>query len=335
MIFSCIVINFNLGDKKMIDKCGRKVNYLRVSLTDKCNLRCVYCMPKHRELKDTENMTTDYENLLKIIKASVVLGINKVRFTGGEPLILKKLDNLIEGTSKIPGIKEICLTTNGLLLKDRIDDLRKAGLTRVNISLDTLNDEKYQLITRGGNLKKVKEGIDRCFSIGIKPVKLNVVLMKGINDDEIDEFINLTKDMPVHVRFIELMPIGEGAKIFKERFLSSKDIIEKNSQLMHLGRNENETAELYKLPEGKGKIGFINPLSCKFCKDCNRIRLTHELTIKHCLHSEEEFDLKPYIHNELLLVKQLQSIIYQKPSEHNLAMNISSANKKSMFQIGG
>lgn len=319
----------------MIDKRGRKINYLRISLTDKCNLRCVYCMPEEKSNLKTCEERINFEEILKVIKASAALGVNKVRFTGGEPLVVKDIEKLIYETSKVPGIKDISLTTNGLLLSDKLEELKRSGLTRVNISLDTLDEGKYTKITRGGKVIKVKEAIRKCVSLGVKPVKINCVLMRGINDNEIQDFINLTKELPVQVRFIELMPIGEGAKMFKEHFISSKEIIEKHPELIPIDREENATAELYKVEGALGKVGFINPLSCKFCEDCNRIRLTSDGGVKPCLHSEEEFNIKPFIDDETKLVMNLGSIIYNKPSEHHLENENESKSKKMMFQIGG
>ena len=319
----------------MIDKKGRKINYLRVSLTDRCNLRCVYCMPEEGIIKKTHDDIFHFQDILKVIKASAVLGVNKVRFTGGEPLIVKGIDKLIYETSKIQGINDISLSTNGILLSDSIHELKKAGLNRVNISLDTLDREKYKEITRGGELNKVMDAIDKCLTLGVKPVKINAVLMKGFNDDEIDNFINLTKESPIHVRFIELMPIGEGVKFFKDSFMSSKEVIKKYPQLIPVEREEFSTAELYKVQDGVGKIGFINPLSCKFCSECNRIRLTSEGGIKPCLHSEQEYNIKKYVNNEALLIKELENIMYNKPLEHHLGKEKLSSSKKMMFQIGG
>ncbi|MEG0773951.1 GTP 3',8-cyclase MoaA [Clostridium sp.] len=319
----------------MIDKRGRKINYLRISLTDRCNLRCIYCMPDDKYNVKTCEETINFQDILKVIKASAALGVTKVRFTGGEPLIVKGIEKLIYETSKVCGIEDISLTTNGILLGDMAEELKRVGLTRVNISLDTLNEKKYDVITRGGKVGKVKEAIEKCISLGIKPVKINSVLMKGINDNEIEDFIALTKEFPIQVRFIELMPIGEGAKLFKDNFISSKEIIERHPELISLEKEKNATAELYKVLGAQGKIGFINPLSCKFCGDCNRIRLTSEGGIKPCLHSEEEFSIKPYVNDETLLVNKLESIIYNKPLEHNLESEKESKSKKMMFQIGG
>lgn len=319
----------------MIDKKGRKINYLRISLTDRCNLRCIYCMPKDGIEKKKHESIMHFEEIIKVIKSSATLGINKVRFTGGEPLVMKDIDKLIYETSKIQGIKDISLTTNGILLSDLVHDLKNAGLSRVNISLDTLDEKKYADITRGGQLNKVKDAINKCLSLGMEPVKINTVLMKGINDDEVGDLINLTKEIPIHVRFIELMPIGEGAKYFKDSFISSEEIIGRYPQLIPVNTEKSSTAELYKVSGAKGRVGFINPLSCKFCEACNRIRLTSEGGIKPCLHSEKEFNIRQYVDNEVLLTSALKDIIYNKPSEHHLEVDKLSKSKKMMFQIGG
>jgi len=292
-------------------------------------------MPEEGIIKKTHDDIIHFEDILKVIKAASVLGVNKVRFTGGEPLIVKGIDKLIYETSKIHGINDISLSTNGILLSDTVQDLKKAGLNRVNISLDTLDREKYKAITRGGDLNKVMEAIDKCLSLGVQPVKINAVLMKGFNDDEMDDFLKLTKESSIHVRLIELMPIGEGVKFFKDSFMSSKEIIKRHPRLIPVEREEFSTAELYKLKDGKGRMGFINPLSCKFCVECNRIRLTSDGGIKPCLHSEQEYNIKKHINNEALLIKELENIMYNKPLEHHLGEDKLSRSKKMMFQIGG
>jgi len=319
----------------MRDSYGRNINYLRVSVTDRCNLRCVYCMPEQgvKSLKHEDILR--FEDTLKIIKAATSLGINKIRYTGGEPLVMKDIDKLIYETSKLPGIDDIAITTNGILLSDMAVDLKKAGLKRVNISLDTLNKEKFKNITRVGNLDKVMESIDKCLTLGIEPVKINTVLMRGINDIEFQDFLNLTREIPVEIRFIELMPIGEGVKMYEKNKLSFMEILENHPELVPIETRKSSTAELYKLPGAKGKIGFISPVSCKFCSDCNKIRLTSTGTIKPCLHSEDELNLKKYLNNEEILIATLKSAIFNKPLEHHLQEESASRSVKVMSQIGG
>jgi len=318
----------------MLDHKGRTIDYLRVSLTDRCNLRCIYCMPEDGVVKKTHNEIIRFENLEKIINAFAELGIKKVRFTGGEPLILKGLENLIKYTSSLPSIEDVSLTTNGILLADMAEELKKAGLNRVNISLDTLNKEKFKEITRGGDINKVLSAIEKCIDIDLKPVKINTVLMKGINDDEVENFINLTKDMPLHVRFIELMPIGEGLKFFEKSSMKIDEIINNHKELIHI-KDKSNVASVYKIDGAKGTVGFISPISCKFCSDCNKIRLTSTGTIKPCLHSEEEINLRPYVNDEEMLRSVIKDAIYNKPDEHHLETDKKSKTHKMMYQIGG
>ncbi|HSN58453.1 MAG TPA: GTP 3',8-cyclase MoaA [Clostridiaceae bacterium] len=319
----------------MQDGKGRKINYIRVSLTDRCNLRCVYCMPEGGIGKKEHHEIIRHEDVLKILRASAFLGINKVRFTGGEPLIVKDIDKLIYETSRIDGIDDIAITTNGILLNSMAGELKKAGLKRVNISLDSLKEDKFRKITRGGNIHDVFQAIEKCIDLGIRPVKINTVLIKGINDDEISDLMRLTKDYPMHVRFIELMPMGEGLGYYDEGFISSEQVLKQQKELVPLNSNMSSTASLFRLPNSKGTVGFISPLSCKFCSSCNRIRLTSTGTIKPCLHSDTEYDLKKYLESEIGLISELKEIIHNKPAEHNLENDGKSSSKREMFEIGG
>lgn len=319
----------------MLDGHGRTINYLRISLTDRCNLRCLYCMPEKGILKKQHEDILRFEEIIQIVKVFTKLGIKKVRYTGGEPLILENIDELISGTAKIKGIKDISMTTNGLLLGERAESLKRAGLNRVNISLDTLDKDKYKQITRGGDLEKVLNAIDTCIRIDMAPVKINTVVMKGINDNEIGKFIDLARELPIQVRFIELMPIGEGAKLYEKHFMSSEEILKSFPNLIPMANAKSSTAELYKEKGSKGNIGFISPLSCKFCSDCNKIRLTAIGNIKPCLHSLEEINIKEYIGNEALLTSILKEAIFNKPMEHFLETEKVSRSEKMMYQIGG
>jgi GTP 3',8-cyclase len=319
----------------MLDRFRRNIEYLRVSLTDRCNLRCAYCMPENGIEKLEHKDILRFEQVVKIVNAFSKLGIKKVRYTGGEPLILKNIEKLIYDTSKLSGIEDIAITTNGILLADTVPSLKRAGLKRVNISLDTLKEDKYKLITRGGDINKVLKAIEMCIEYGLTPVKLNVVVIRGINDDEITDFINLTMDMPVEVRFIELMPIGEGRRYFREGSFSCEEILETHPELILLPSDEHKTAELYNLKNAKGTVGLISPMSCKFCSSCNKIRLTSIGTIKPCLHSGEEVNLRQYINNEVALVHAIKKAIYEKPEEHYMNNEGISRSKREMYQIGG
>lgn len=319
----------------MKDGQGRKVDYLRISVTDRCNLRCIYCMPeKGIEKKEHEDILR-YEDIIKVVKSAAVLGIKKVRYTGGEPLVMRNIDKLIYETARIPGIEDIAITTNGILLNDMAEELNKAGLKRVNISLDTLNKYKFKNVTRIGDLDKVLNSIDKCISLGMNPVKINTVLMRGINDMEVDDFINLSKKMPIEIRFIELMPIGEGVKLYESSKMSFREILDEHPELISVKTKPGSTAELYTLKGAKGKIGFISPISCKFCSSCNRIRLTSTGTIKPCLHSKDEISLRELLYNEVALTEALKAAIFNKPLEHHLVEESQSRSEKMMYQIGG
>jgi cyclic pyranopterin phosphate synthase len=319
----------------LIDSQGRNINYLRISVTDRCNLRCIYCMPEQGiQMKRHEDILR-FQEILKIVKAASALGINKVRYTGGEPLVMKNIDKLIYETSRICGIDDIAITTNGILLPEMAEDLKQAGLKRVNISLDTLDKEKFKTITRTGDLDKVIEGIHKCLALGIEPVKINTVLMKGINDDEIMDFLELSRELPIEIRFIELMPIGEGAKIYEKSKLSFKDIIAEYPELIKVEQDKSSTAQLYRLEGAKGKVGSISPISCKFCSECNKIRLTSTGKLKQCLHSKEEINIKEYLQDEEQLIGALKAAIFNKPLEHHLEEEKISRSSKSMYEIGG
>lgn len=319
----------------MIDNYGRNINYLRISVTDRCNLRCVYCMPEQGVVSLKHDDILRFEDTIKIVKIAATLGINKIRYTGGEPLVMKNIDKLIYETSKIQGIEDISITTNGILLSEMAEDLKKAGLKRVNISLDTLNSEKFKSITRIGNLDKVMESIYKCLEIGLTPVKVNTVLIRGFNDIEFVDFLNLTRELPIEIRFIELMPIGEGIKMYEKNKISFMELLKLYPELTKIQTEKSSTAELYKIPGAKGKIGFISPVSCKFCGDCNKIRLTSTGTIKPCLHSAEEINLRQYLNNEEMLTAALKSAIFNKPLEHHLKEENASRSVKGMSQIGG
>lgn len=318
----------------MLDKRGRNIDYLRISLTDRCNLRCVYCMPEDGIDKKYHEDILRFEEIEKIIDAAASLGVKKVRFTGGEPLILKDIEKLIAYTAAIPTITDIGITTNGILLAEQAEALQKAGLTRVNISLDTLDKKKFKEITRGGDIAKVFAGINKCMELGMFPVKLNAVLMRGFNDDEIDDFIELTNNYPIQVRFIELMPLGQGAIDYEKKALPIDEVIAQHPQLVKI-KDKSRVAQVYQLPGALGSVGFISPVTCKFCKDCNRIRLTASGTIKPCLHSEEEINLRPYLNDKAALAEVLMNSIYEKPAEHHLETDNKSRTNRMMFQIGG
>lgn len=323
----------------MKDKFGREIDYLRVSVTDKCNLRCIYCMDEKDNsfLKNDEKLTDD--EIYRIVKESSKLGIKKVRITGGEPLVRTDLVKLVSKINSIPGIEEIYLTSNGILLADMIDELAVNGLKGVNISLDSLNEERFNKLTRLGKLNKVLEAIDKAIALGIK-VKLNTVIVNDINKDEIIDFVNLTKEKEIDVRFIELMPIGiainyKGAtnedvlKVISENYSDYEEVVRSKS---------GGPASYIKLKNAKGKIGFISAISNCFCEECNRIRLTPEGFLKQCLHFDYGIDLKSKLRTGITdeeLRKLIYDNIYDKPEKHLFLEKSDHKELKFMNQIGG
>lgn len=319
----------------MIDRYERKIDYLRVSLTEKCNLRCIYCMPQDIKFEDDfVNDVLSLKDYKTIIRNFSKLGITKIRFTGGEPLMYPDLEELIHFTSNECKIKEIAMTSNAIGLSEKIEKLKECGLTKVNISLDSFNEEKYRKITGGGELSEVLKSIDKCLELGIK-VKINCVFINGMNDSEFENLINTTIEKPIDVRFIELMPIGQGEKLFKKGFINLKDKVEKLDNLEIDNREEKSVAKYYRLKGAKGRIGIITPMSCSFCSKCNRIRLTSSGNIKMCLHSEEEIDLKPYLNNDDKFIEFMNNAIKTKPKEHHLNELKKSETSRKMYQVGG
>lgn len=320
----------------MKDRVGREINYLRISITDLCNLRCVYCMPKDGVKKKKHCEILTLEEIEEVVKAASKLGVNKIRLTGGEPLVRRGVVELIEKIAKIPGIDDIAMTTNGVLLKNQAKELKKAGLNRVNISLDTFNEDKYRYITRGGKLQEAIEGIKAAKEAGLTPIKINTVLIKGFNDDEIEDFVNITLKNEIDIRFIELMPIGENGNWDKEHYISNKIVLEKFPDLIPLeNKDKSAPAKLYKLPKAKGKVGLINPISSHFCCNCNRIRLTADGKIKPCLHSNDEIDIKTALRENKDILPILESAVMVKPKEHHLNEEGYVPINRGMSEIGG
>lgn len=319
----------------MKDSFGREISYMRISVTDRCNMRCMYCMPE----EGVENLGHDrilsFEEITRIVTASAQLGITKYRLTGGEPLARKGIVSLVESLSKVDGVEELVMTTNGTMLADKAEDLKKAGLKRVNISVDSLLYHKYEEITRGGDLDAAFEGVNAALKYGLTPLKLNVVAMEGFNDDEILNFVQLTINHPIDIRFIELMPVGQAAKNNGYRYLSSEEIKKKLPALIPL-RRQDGVAELYKYPEAQGNIGFISPMSNQFCGICNKIRLTADGKLKPCLHTDEEIDLKEILktNDDELLKDTIRNAILRKGEKHHLNDGAKPVDR-SMSQIGG
>ena len=314
----------------MKDSFEREITYLRVSVTDLCNLRCRYCMPDGVCRKRHEDILT-FEEITEIVTAAAALGIRKVRVTGGEPLVRRGCVDLCRMIAAVPGVEEVDLTTNGVLLEKYARDLRAAGVKRVNISIDSLVPEKYADITGGGRLADALAGIRAAREAGLAPIKLNCVLIGGFNDDEIGDFVELTRAEPVELRFIELMPMG--GRFGRSAYLPGSVVLERAPDLAALPDNGG-VARLYRLPDGAGRVGIISPVSRHFCASCNRLRLTSEGALKPCLHSDQEISVRG-LHGEAL-TEAIRAAVYAKPKMHGaLDAEHMSAAGRTMNTIGG
>ena len=314
----------------MYDSFNRDINYLRISITDECNLRCLYCMPDGKAQASRDILSKD--EICEIVRAAAGIGISKVRITGGEPLMRSDAVGICREASSIPGIKEVTLTTNGVLLEGCAKDLKKAGVKRVNISLDTLDAGRFRKITRGGCLDDVLRGISAALEARLTPVKVNAVLIGGFNTDEIEALSRLTLHHEIELRFIELMPMGTYSGISPEAFVNGDVVLKALGNLRPLP--ESGVARMYALEGAKGRIGIISPVSRHFCFTCNRIRITSDGYIKPCLHSSEEIPLRG-LHGQKLK-EVLREAVLKKPAQHvRLEHGYVSEAGRSMNRIGG
>lgn len=318
----------------MQDLYGRKIEYLRVSVTDACNLCCTYCMPEDAKGKCPCKQSMSAEEFVEIASAAAELGVKKLRITGGEPLVRSDIVELSSSLAAIPGIEDIAMTTNGTLLKEKAKELYDAGIHRINISLDTLDDKKYSEITRGGKLADAVSGIKAALEAGMKPVKINAVLIGGFNDDEIEALAQLTMHYPVDVRFIELMPIGHAAPYGKDAYITNDTVLKKLPELEPVDSEKGTVAKLYKLPSAQGRVGLISPLSNHFCAECNRLRLTADGCLKPCLHSAEEISVRG-LHGDELKQKILYAVSHKPKMHVELSATERSESRRSMYRIGG
>ncbi len=329
---------------ELVDSFGRKIDYLRISITDHCNLKCYYCTPfsGRSHLERSEILT--YEEMLSVARAAAASGITKIRITGGEPLVRKGVIEFCRMLSEIDGLKSLALTTNGIYLEEMAESLFKAGISRINISLDTLQPDRFQKITGYNWLPRVLAGIKRAEQVGMQPIKINTVVMRGINDDEIEDLARLTLHKPYHVRFIELMPTDSSAYgDYESLYMPIEEII-KNIHQMDRVKIEPATdsygpARLCKLPDAVGKVGFIAPISWHFCGSCNRLRLTADGKFKTCLFSQEEIDIKTPLRggaNQNDIIDIIRRAVVEKPRRHHLNEKKNQmACRQAMRAIGG
>jgi cyclic pyranopterin phosphate synthase len=326
---------------KLIDRFNRNLNYLRISITDRCNLKCLYCVPQDLIPKLPNHEILSYEEILRIVRVSVRLGISKVRVTGGEPLVRKGVYPFLEKLAGIEGLEDISLTTNGVLLKDNIEKIKSAGIKRINISLDTLNRERFEQITGHDYFHQVWEGIELAHQAGFHPIKINVVPIKGVNDDELVKIAGLSMDRPFHIRFIEYMPMGSDHMEIDRHLLAPeiKKNIEQLGELFPVDRRTNDgPAERFKFESGQGEIGFIRPISRHFCQTCNRLRLTASGQLRPCLMHDKQEDLKSIIREgctDRELAEVFLEAVRHKPLEHNLEKDHNAGSAVQMCAIGG
>ena len=330
----------------LLDGCGRRVDYLRVSVTDRCNLRCVYCMPPEGIAWQPHDTILSYEEILTVVRAAAALGITKVRLTGGEPLVRPNLVHLVRGIAGTPGITDLSLTTNGMLLAGMAQTLAEAGLRRINVSLDTLDPAKFRRLTRHGEIARVWDGLLAAESAGLTPIKLNAVVVRGVNDDELCDLAGLAMAHPWHMRFIELMPVGntgdwgdglpgqENRQMLVQEIqarLSGLDLLPAEAPLAGGG-----SARTFTIRGGTGTVGFISPLGEHFCARCNRLRLTADGRLRPCLLSDCEIPVREPLRQGQEITALIRRAADLKPAGHTIVKSGEAAPKnRTMCQIGG
>jgi cyclic pyranopterin phosphate synthase len=331
------------------DNFQRTIDYMRISITDRCNLRCIYCMPTEGLAPIEHKQILSYEEIVRILRVAVNTGVRKIRITGGEPLVRRNVSYLIALIKNIEGIKDLSLTTNGVHLEQYAEELVDAGIDRVNISLDSLRPDRYREITRGGDIDMVLNGIEAAERAGLIPIKINMVPIRGLNDDEIEEFAKITLKAPYQVRFIEFMPFDTN-RWSREKFIPAdeiKSVVESLGLLTPVNIRKSGPARYFRLNGAPGVVGFISPLSNHFCGECNRLRLTADGKLRPCLFSETEIDLKPALRGgapDDEIERLLKLSIEVKPEGHNLQIqntelrtliNANKDYKRPMSRIGG
>lgn len=330
------------GARGMVDGFGRRIEYLRISVTDKCNLRCVYCMPLEGLPWLKRDSLLSYEEITEVVKTMATLGLRRVRLTGGEPLVRKDLPALVGMISAVPGIEEISLSTNAVLLEEHAEALRDAGLTRVNVSLDSLREDRVDSISRRpGSFPKIMAGLAAAERMGFGPIKINVVLMGGVNDDEIEELAQITREKAWHIRFIEVMPTGANLDVSRDNFVSCADALERIRRIGELhpveGPTGNGPANYYRFDGAPGTIGVITPMSHNFCDQCNRMRLTADGQLRPCLFGDLQTDLRTPLRAGESIVTHILHTLQVKPERHWLEQGSAagSGGLQALSQTGG
>jgi len=333
-------------EKRLVDPYGRVHDYLRISVTDRCNLRCVYCMPEEGMQFEPGHRIMSYEEIAEVVATLAPLGVRRLRLTGGEPLVRKGLDRLAAMLSAVSGIEDIALSTNGIYLAAFAERLKLAGITRVNVSLDSLDPDRYAAITRGGDVRKVLEGLRESRRVGFDPIKLNVVLIRGTNEDEIERFLRMTQEEPIHVRFIEYMPIGFESPGWKAGYLPLEHVLDTCRRLgwRYAPCSDvygNGPANSFRLDGAAGTFGLIHPISEHFCGSCNRLRLTADGNIKSCLYWSDEYNVRKHAGDPAAIEALFRRALAAKPETHEMAAALAGAGRsrtpttRRMSQIGG
>jgi cyclic pyranopterin phosphate synthase len=326
----------------LADTFQRPITYLRISVTDRCNLRCVYCMPEAGLPWIPKDAILSYEEIETIVRAAAKIGVRSIRLTGGEPLIRRDLPRLVSLIAAVPGIDDIALSTNGLLLGEMAGELREAGLRRVNVSLDTLRADRFERIARRPGLERVLAGIDAAFAAGLGPVKLNCVVMRGQNDDEVEAFAHLSRERAVAVRFIEVMPVAENVAGHASEYVSATEILDRIRAVGELapidGPPGNGPARYYAFPGAPGSVGVISPLSHDYCETCNRVRLSADGRLKLCLFGDHFIDLRTPVRDGASdddLIAIFRGAMYVKPERHHLDIGQTASAMRALSEIGG
>jgi GTP 3',8-cyclase len=326
----------------LVDAFRRPITYLRVSVTDRCNLRCVYCMPEAGLPWIAKPDILSYEEIASIVQAAASIGVRSIRLTGGEPLIRRDLERLVAMIAAIPGIDDIALSTNALLLAEQAPALAAAGLRRVNISLDTLQEDRFTAIARRPGLARVLAGIEAAIATGLTPVKINCVVMRGANDDELEAFAELTRARAVHIRFIEVMPVTENVELQRDAWVSSDEVLTRLNALGALrpvpNPHGNGPARTFAYDGAPGTVGVISPLAHDYCETCNRVRLSADGRLKLCLFGDNMIDLRTPLRSgggEAAIVEILRASMHVKPERHHLALGETASMMRAFSEIGG